>query len=87
MNHKINDNSDDKNNKSTTYRGPGNDMNSTKYKELLQYVQAGYPVVIADAFLNDAKDAATTKTMYLQRVSYWRRHLILRNVNADSVII
>lgn len=63
LNHKINDNSDDKNNKSTTYRGPGNDMNSTKYKELLQYVQAGYPVVIADAFLNDAKDAATTKTM------------------------
>lgn len=63
LNHKINDNSDDKNNKSTTYRGPGNDMNSTKCKELLQYVQAGYPVVIADAFLNDAKDAATTKTM------------------------
>ena len=63
LNHKINDNSEDKNNKSTTYRGPGNDMNSTKYKELLQYVQAGYPVVIADAFLNDAKDAASTKTM------------------------
>lgn len=63
LNHKINDNSEDKNNKSTTYRGPGNDMNSTKCKELLQYVQAGYPVVIADAFLNDAKDAATTKTM------------------------
>ena len=63
LNHKINDNSDDKNNKSTTYRGPGNDMNSTKYKELLQYVQAGYPVVIADVFLNDAKDAASTNTM------------------------
>ena len=63
LNHKINDNSEDKNNKATTYRGPGNDMNSTKCKELLQYVQAGYPVVIADAFLNDAKDAATTKTM------------------------
>lgn len=63
LNHKINDNSEDKNNKSTTYRGPGNDMNSTKYKELLQYVQAGYPVVIADAFLNDAKDAASTNTM------------------------
>lgn len=63
LNHKINDNSEDKNNKSTTYRGPGNDMNSTKYKELLQYVQAGYPVVIADVFLNDAKDAASTNTM------------------------
>ena len=63
LNHKINDNSEDKNNKSTTYRGPGNDMNSTKYKELLQYVQAGYPVVIADAFLNDARDAASTNTM------------------------
>ena len=63
LNHKINDNSDDKNNKLTTYRGPGNDMNSTKYKELLQYVQAGYPVVIADVFLNDAKDAASTNTM------------------------
>lgn len=63
LNHKINDNSEDENNKATTYRGPGNDMNSTKYKELLQYVQAGYPVVIADAFLNDSKDAATTETM------------------------
>lgn len=63
LNHKINDNSEDKNNKATTYRGPGNDMNSTKYKELLQYVQAGYPVVIADAFLNDAKDDATKETM------------------------
>ena len=63
LNHKINDNSEDKNNKSTTYRGPGNDMNSTKYKELLQYVQAGYPVVIADVFLNDAKNAASTNTM------------------------
>ena len=63
LNHKINDNSEDKNNKSTTYRGPGNDMNSTKYKELLQYVQAGYPVVIADVFLNDAKDDASQKTM------------------------
>lgn len=63
LNHKINDNSEDKNNKATTYRGPGNDMNSTKCKELLQYVQAGYPVVIADAFLNDAKDGASTKTM------------------------
>ena len=63
LNHKINDNSEDKNNKSTTYRGPGNDMNSTKYKELLQYVQAGYPVVIADVFLNDAKDDASRKTM------------------------
>ena len=63
LNHKINDNSEDKNNKATTYRGPGNDMNSTKCKELLQYVQAGYPVVIADVFLNDAKDAASTNTM------------------------
>ena len=63
LNHKINDNSADKNNWSTTYRGPGNDVNSTKYKELLQYVQAGYPVVIADAFLNDAKDGASTKTL------------------------
>lgn len=69
LNHKINDNSEDKNNKATTYRGPGNDMNSTKYKELLQYVQAGYPVVIADAFLNDSKDDATDKTM--DRNSYF----------------
>lgn len=63
LNHKINDNSEDKNNWSTTYRGPGNDVNSTKYKELLQYVQAGYPVVIADTFLNDAKDGASAKTL------------------------
>lgn len=77
LNHKINDNSEDKNNKATTYRGPSNDMNSTKYKELLQYVQAGYPVVIADAFLNDSKDDATKETMDKNSYFYQFVHQIV----------
>lgn len=38
-------------NKTNKYRGPGNDVNSTKFDELKQYVQAGYALVIADEFL------------------------------------
>ena len=36
---------------SNQYRGPGNDMNSTREKEFEQYISAGYPVVFADALL------------------------------------
>lgn len=36
------------------YRGPGNDMNSTREKEFEQYIEAGYPVVFADAFFLEA---------------------------------
>lgn len=84
LNHKINDNSEDKNNKSTTYRGPGNDMNSTKYKELLQYVQAGYPVVIADVFLNDAKDDASENTMDKNSYFYQFVHQIVSAKDKDE---
>ena len=84
LNHKINDNSEDKNNKSTTYRGPGNDMNSTKYKDLLQFVQGGYPVVIADAFLNDAKNDASTKTMDCNSYFYQFVHQIVTATDATT---
>lgn len=48
-----------------SYRGPGNDMNSTKFDELKQYVEAGYALVIADDFLevSDGKVVASKKTM------------------------
>ena len=48
-----------------TYRGPGNDMNSTKLEEFKQYIQAGYPVVFADKFLKveGGKVAASTRTL------------------------
>ena len=45
-------NDDDSTNKSAdVYRGPGNDMNSTRYEEFCQFIEAGYPVVIADTFI------------------------------------
>ncbi len=48
-----------------TYRGPGNDMNSTKLEEFKQYIQAGYPVVFADKFfkIEGGKIVASTRTL------------------------
>ena len=56
---------------SNQYRGPGNDMNSTREKEFEQYISAGYPVVFADALLTgiDGKVGANTKTV--DRSSYF----------------
>lgn len=52
LNHNVNSgNSKDINNKTDVYRGPGNDMNSTRYNELCQYIQAGYPVILADQYV------------------------------------
>lgn len=50
---------------SNQYRGPGNDMNSTREKEFEQYISAGYPVVFADALLTgiDGKVSANTATV------------------------
>ena len=57
-------NDDDPTNKSAdVYRGPGNDMNSTRYEEFCQFIEAGYPVVIADTFIkygdNQIPEAST----------------------------
>lgn len=59
-------NDDDPTNKSAdVYRGPGNDMNSTRYEEFCQFIEAGYPVVIADTFIkyeDDKIPVASTAT-------------------------
>ena len=50
-------NDDDSTNKSAdVYRGPGNDMNSTRYEEFCQFIEAGYPVIIADTFIKYGDD-------------------------------
>ena len=48
-----------------TYRGPGNDMNSTKFEEFKQYIQAGYPVIFADKLLKGtgANPVASSEAM------------------------
>lgn len=60
-------NDDDPTNKSAdVYRGPGNDMNSTRYEEFCQFIEAGYPVVIADTFIKFGDDkipVASTDTL------------------------
>lgn len=72
LNHNVTGDSSDLNNNTNVYRGPGNDMNSTRYKEFKQFVQAGYPVVIADKFLNIASDGqATASTVTLDKNSYF----------------
>ena len=70
-------NDDDSTNKSAdVYRGPGNDMNSTRYEEFRQFIEAGYPVIIADTFIKYGDDnipVASTDTLgsTLDRNSYF----------------
>ena len=70
-------NDDDPTNKSAdVYRGPGNDMNSTRYEEFCQFIEAGYPVVIADTFIkygdNQIPEASTdTLGSTLDKNSYF----------------
>lgn len=70
-------NDDDSTNKSAdVYRGPGNDMNSTRYEEFCQFIEAGYPVIIADTFIKYGDDnipVASTDTLgsTLDRNSYF----------------
>lgn len=72
-----NTNDDDPKNKSAdVYRGPGNDMNSTRYEEFCQFIEAGYPVVIADTFIkygdNQIPEASTdTLGSTLDKNSYF----------------
>ena len=56
---------------SYVYRGPGNDMNSTKYEELTEYIRAGYPVVIADKFVNTGAAEPKADESRLDRNSYF----------------
>lgn len=87
LNHKISDDNSDLNNSANVYRGPGNDMNSTRYKEFMQYVQAGYPVIIADRFLNITGDGqATASTYTMDKNSYFYKivDFMVTSKNADG---
>lgn len=85
LNHKINNDGNDLNNSSDVYRGPGNDMNSTRYKEFMQFVQAGYPVVIADKFLNISSDGqATASTVTMDKNSYFYQIVNFMVTSKDS---
>lgn len=66
-------NDDDSTNKSAdVYRGPGNDMNSTRYEEFCQFIKAGYPVVIADTFIKYGDDKIpVASTATLDKNSYF----------------
>ena len=66
-------NDDDSTNKSAdVYRGPGNDMNSTRYEEFCQLIEAGYPVVIADTFIKvDNNNIPVASTATLDKNSYF----------------
>ena len=66
-------NDDDSTNKSAdVYRGPGNDMNSTRYEEFCQFIEAGYPVVIADTFIKvDNNNIPVASTDTLDKNSYF----------------
>lgn len=54
-----------------TYRGPGNDMNSTKLEEFKQYIQAGYPVVFADKFFKVEGNKVVASYRTLDKNSYF----------------
>lgn len=63
LDHNKTDDDDSTNKSADVYRGPGNDMNSTRYEEFCQFIEAGYPVVIADTFIkygdNQIPEAST----------------------------
>lgn len=72
LNHNVNSgNSKDINNKTDVYRGPGNDMNSTRYNELCQYIQAGYPVILADQYVTKSGSDFVTSMETLDCNSYF----------------
>lgn len=54
-----------------TYRGPGNDMNSTKFEEFKQYIQAGYPVIFADKLLKGTGADPTASFATMDTNSYF----------------
>ncbi len=78
LDHGKTEDDDPKNKSADVYRGPGNDMNSTRYEEFCQFIEAGYPVVIADKFIEYKDDkipvastATLDKTGTLDKNSYF----------------
>ena len=72
LDHGKTDDDDPKNKSADVYRGPGNDMNSTRYEEFRQFIEAGYPVIIADTFIKvDNNDIPVASTDTLDINSYF----------------
>lgn len=53
------------------YRGPGNDMNSTREEEFEQYIEAGYPVIFADELLHTVGETVTVNNETVDCNSYF----------------
>lgn len=74
LDHSKTEDDDPKNKSADVYRGPGNDMNSTRYEEFCQFIEAGYPVVIADTFIKvDNNNIPVASTATLDKNSYFYR--------------
>lgn len=72
LNHSKTNDDDSTNKSEDVYRGPGNDMNSTRYEEFCQFIKAGYPVVIADTFIKYGDDKIpVASTTTLDKNSYF----------------
>ena len=72
LDHNKTNDDDPKNKSADVYRGPGNDMNSTRYEEFCQFIEAGYPVVIADTFIKvDNNNIPVASTDTLDKNSYF----------------
>lgn len=72
LNHSKTNDDDPTNKSEDVYRGPGNDMNSTRYEEFCQFIKAGYPVVIADTFIKYGDDKIpVASTATLDKNSYF----------------
>lgn len=72
LNHSKTNDDDSTNKSEDVYRGPGNDMNSTRYEEFCQFIEAGYPVVIADTFIKYGDDKIpVASTATLDKNSYF----------------
>jgi len=54
-----------------TYRGPGNDMNSTREEEFEQFIEAGYPVIFSSKLINVSGDEASPNTTTVDVNSYF----------------
>ena len=52
------------------YRMSGNDITLDKYNDLVEYLNAGYPVIFADGFYNNNNGVYTVNTAKIDKSSY-----------------
>lgn len=62
---------DSLNHSDNRYRGPGNDINSTRYEEFKQYIDAGYPAILADQYVTTSGGYYVADTKKLDINSYF----------------